>query len=204
MTFTSIRRVVLLGVLFPLVGISMTFGLCFLGAALGGSDDGDDGDTGDSLGTPVFDHGFPDPTILVDGTSSAAEFGHRWDLLDTPGITSNGPSDWAGYWDAMPGIPSWATFGSTWAPSVAANAAGNFVEFYAASDTELGTHCIGRAVSTAPTGPFVDSSSAPFWCDPSLGGSIDLSVFTDGSGQHYLLWKSDGNSIGQPSHIWSV
>ena len=104
----------------------------------------------------------------------------------------------------MSGIPSWATFGSTWAPSVAANAAGVVVEFYATVDSQLGTHCIGHAVSTSPTGPFVDASNAPFLCQPSLGGSIDPSVFTDSLGQHYLLWKSDGNSMGLPSRIWSA
>ncbi len=104
----------------------------------------------------------------------------------------------------MTGDPSWATPGSSWAPSVAANAAGDFVEFYAALDTQLDTHCIGHAVSTGPTGPFVDTSNVPFLCQPSLGGSIDPSVFTDASGQRYLLWKSDGNSIGLPSQIWSA
>ena len=200
MTFTSIRRVVLLGVLFPLVGISLTFGLS---SALHSAGAAAAAAAATTSWTPVFDHDFPDPTVLVDGTSSYA-YSTQVNFLDTAGITSNGLSDWAGYWDAMPGIPNWATFGSTWAPSVAANAAGNFVEFYAALNNKQGTHCIGRAVSTAPTGPFVDSSNAPFWCDPSLGGSIDPSVFTDVSGQHYLLWKSDGNSIGQPSHIWSA
>jgi arabinan endo-1,5-alpha-L-arabinosidase len=59
-------------------------------------------------------------------------------------------------------------------------------------------------VSANPSGPFVDASTAPFICQPALGGSIDPSVFVDDSGQRYLIWKSDGDSIGLPSHIWSV
>ena len=193
MTSIPIRKLVLLGVLLPLVSISMTFGLSSTLSSAGAT----------TSWSPVFNADFPDPTILVDGTSSYA-YSTQVGFLDTPGISSTGVTHWGTYWEAMSGIPSWATFGSTWAPSVATNAAGAFVEFYATLDTQLGTHCIGHAESTSPTGPFVDTSNAPFLCQPSLGGSIDPSVFTDASGQHYLLWKSDGNSIGLPSHIWSA
>jgi hypothetical protein len=193
MTSIPIRRLLLLGVLFPVVGISMTFGLSSGLNAAGAP----------PTWSPVFNEDFPDPTILVAGGSAYA-YSTQVAYLDTPGITSTSLTHWGSYWDAMSGTPSWATSGSTWAPSVAVNAAGEFVEFYATLDAQLGTHCIGHAVATSPTGPFVDTSGTPFWCQPSLGGSIDPSVFTDASGQHYLLWKSDGNSTGQPSHIWSA
>ena len=153
--------------------------------------------------SPVFNQDFPDPTILVDGTSTYA-YSTALDYMATPGISSIAITHWSSYWDAMPQVPSWATWWSTWAPSVAVNAAGGFVEFYATLDKELGTHCIGHAVSASPTGPFVDTSTGPIVCQQSLGGSIDPSVFTDASGQHYLLWKSDGNSIGLASQIWSA
>jgi beta-xylosidase len=153
--------------------------------------------------SPVFNADFPDPTILVDGPSTYA-YSTALGYMATPGISSNSVTHWSSYWDAMPHVPRWATWWSTWAPSVAVNAAGEFVEFYATLDKDLGTHCVGRAVSTSPTGPFIDTSTAPFLCQPSLGGSIDPSVFTDASGKHYLLWKSDGNSTGLPSHIWSA
>ena len=55
-----------------------------------------------------------------------------------------------------------------------------------------------------PTGPFVDTSNAPFLCQPSLGGSIDPSVFTGPRRPALCFWKSDGNSVGLPSHIWSA
>jgi hypothetical protein len=153
--------------------------------------------------TPVFNQDFPDPAILVDGTGYVA-YSTQVGLADTPAISSTDTTDWGSDRNVMPAIPSWATWGSTWAPAVAENAAGQFVEFYAALDARLGTHCIGRAVSSSPNGPFVDPSSAPFVCQPTLGGDIDPSVFADTSGRHYLLWKSDGNSIGQPSRIWSA
>ena len=153
--------------------------------------------------SPVFNEDFPDPTILVDGTSTYA-YSTALDYMATPEISSIPVTHWSSYRNAMPHVPSWATWWSTWAPSVAVNAGGGFVEFYATLDQELGTHCIGHAVSASPPGPFVDTSTGPIVCQPSLGGSIDPSVFTDASGQHYLLWKSDGNSIGLASQIWSA
>ena len=194
MTSISFRRLVLLGVLFPVVGISMTFGLTSSSRSAGATT---------TSWSPVFNKDFADPTILVEGGNSYA-YSTQVGYLDTPGISSTDLTRWGSYWGAMTGNPSWATPGSTWAPSVATNASGGFVEFYAATDTQLGTHCIGHAVSNGPAGPFVDTSSTPFLCQASLGGSIDPSIFTDSSGQQYLLWKSDGNSIGLPSQIWSA
>jgi len=34
------------------------------------------------------------------------------------------------------------------------------------------------------------------------GGSIDPSVFTDDDGKHWLLFKNDGNAVGQPTYIY--
>jgi Glycosyl hydrolases family 43 len=188
--------VVLLAVLFPAVSIAAVFGMSSAPPAAAA--------TGATASwAPVFNEDFPDATILVDGTTSYA-YSTQVGSLDTPALSSSDLAHWGTLRDAMPGVPSWATAGSTWAPSVAANAAGTFVEFYATLDTQLRTHCLGHAVSATPTGPFLDFSTAPFLCQPSLGGSIDPSVFTDASGQHYLLWKSDGNSVGLPSHIWSA
>ncbi len=75
---------------------------------------------------------------------------------------------------------------------------------FAIHDTALDAQCIGRAVSSSPARPFADTSRAPFICQPALGGSIDPSVLGDDRGPSYLLWKSDGHSVGLPSPIWSV
>ena len=34
------------------------------------------------------------------------------------------------------------------------------------------------------------------------GGSIDPSVFTDSDGKRWLLFKNDGNAVGQPTYIY--
>lgn len=35
-----------------------------------------------------------------------------------------------------------------------------------------------------------------------MGGSIDPSVFTDTDGKQWLLFKNDGNAVGQPTYIY--
>jgi beta-xylosidase len=40
-------------------------------------------------------------------------------------------------------------------------------------------------------------------CQTHLGGSIDPYPFIDHDGSVYLLWKSDGNAIGQPSTLFA-
>jgi hypothetical protein len=75
--------------------------------------------------------------------------------------------------------------------------------------------CIGMATSASPGGPYIDSSPVPVVCQDgdygapvidngNFGGSIDPNIFTDSSGRHWLIWKSDGNHIGTPTYIWSV
>ena len=57
------------------------------------------------------------------------------------------------------------------------------------------------ATASQPQGPFVDTSTAPLECQPTLGGSIDPSPFIDPSGNIYLTWKSNGGT--GPATIWS-
>jgi beta-xylosidase len=40
-------------------------------------------------------------------------------------------------------------------------------------------------------------------CQSDKGGSIDPSVFVDGDGARWLLWKNDGNCCQVPSQLWS-
>ncbi len=75
--------------------------------------------------------------------------------------------------------------------------------FVANEDQAAHTQCIGRAVSSSPTGPFVDSNSQPVLCHPTIGGDIDPDIFTAADGQSYLIWKTDGNSIDMPTYLWS-
>ncbi len=152
---------------------------------------------------PSYDQDFPDPSVLVSGGSYFA-YSTQTFLASVPGATSTDGIRWnTNTANILPALPPWASFGYTWAPSVAQDAAGQFVMYYAAHDDTLGTECLGRATASSADGPFVDTSSAPVLCQSTLGGSIDPDIFTDAQGQSYLLWKSDGNRDGQATHLWS-
>lgn len=62
-------------------------------------------------------------------------------------------------------------------------------------------HCIGAATSSTPEGPFTPQA-APIICNSAAGGVIDASGFEDVGGARYILWKVDGNSIGQSTPIF--
>ena len=44
--------------------------------------------------------------------------------------------------------------------------------------------------------------STPLVCPTNLGGAIDPSPFIASDGTLWLLWKNDGNAIGQTTTIW--
>ena len=75
--------------------------------------------------------------------------------------------------------------------------------YYATTQRASGRQCISTTVATTPAGPFKDLSTGPLVCQLSLGGSIDPYPIVDSDGAAYLLWKSDGNAIGQPTSLWS-
>jgi hypothetical protein len=129
--------------------------------------------------------------------------------------------------DALPdsGLGTWAEPGDTWAPSVAVyqgpvahgvTPPPVFVMYYTATERATGDQCIGMAIASSPFGPYADSARHPVVCDNDFdsgstvddgpyGGSIDPDVFTDPATQNsYLLWKSDGNHIGESTVIWSA
>lgn len=58
-------------------------------------------------------------------------------------------------------------------------------------------HCVGVAISEGrdPTGPYIPRPH-PLSCRLDQGGSIDPAGFHDQDGTMYVLFKVDGNSIG--------
>ncbi len=154
---------------------------------------------------PALNRDFPDPAVLhVNGAYYA--YSTQVVYLDVPYVTSTNGVQWSpSLGVAMPALPSWASFGATWAPTVARDAAGRYVMFYAALDAATGTECIGEADSASPTGPFIDADSGPVICDPAGGGDIDPYIFADPStGQDYLIWKLNANIVGEPTSLWAT
>lgn len=170
-------------------------------------------DTGTAVTGPT---GFPfaDPdTIAVAGKSNYATYGTEvrgrdkygkpaWGAIYHVPVTLHGGGETLGLTnlpaqaDAMPGGPgAWADSNQeVWAPSV--SYFGNrYIMHYAA--TKLGTasaqyplghRCIGRAVSTSPTGPF--TGQAEVACPPNGRWAIDPDTFVD-AGKLYMVYRDD-------------
>jgi Glycosyl hydrolases family 43 len=155
---------------------------------------------GGSADGQVYPFDFPDPFVLRVGnvyfayaTNSA---GGNIQIIESSDLRH-----WSALGNALPNLPKWAQSGETWAPSVQ-QVGSTYVLYYSATMRGSGELCISAAVATQPQGPFVDTSAGPLTCQPSLGGSIDPSPFTDVNGASYLEWKTNG-AAGHPAQIWS-
>ncbi|KAF2101106.1 Arabinanase/levansucrase/invertase [Rhizodiscina lignyota] len=156
----------------------------------------------DSISTnPVVASDFADPSLINvegvwysfassttrDGTAYNIQLAMSYDFL------SWSLSDW----DALAFIPDWvnSTSAQFWAPDVSQVDDGSFVMYYSARANNVGRHCIGAAVSPSIYGPFIPHSE-PMFCPHSTGGAIDPSSFRDADGQRYVVYKVDGNAVG--------
>jgi beta-xylosidase len=160
------------------------------------------GAAGSSFQSPVYAGDFPDPSVLlVNGTYwaySTGSGGRNLQVMSSPDLHS-----WTTPAEALAALPSWASPGRTWAPGVTL-IGGTYVMYYTVRDTALAMQCISVATASTPGGPFADSSPGPLVCQTTDGGSIDPNPFLDPvSGNLFLIWKSDDNSIGLKSHIWA-
>ena len=151
---------------------------------------------------PVYDENFPDPFVLAVKGSYYA-YGTNSERGNVPVLRSRNLVRWTPGRDALPKLGPWAVEGRTWAPEVLRAPNRTYVLYYTAQSLELSAQCIGRAVATAPTGPFVDRLPRPLVCQKPEGGSIDASPFRDDDGTLYLLWKNDGNCCGLDTFIYS-
>ena len=162
--------------------------------------------TASALPDPLFAPDFPDPSVLTVGGTTYA-YGTNGRFGNVQVIRSSDLVTWERRPDALPELPAWAAPSFTWAPSVLPRANG-YVLYYAARHRTTGMHCIGRAVGTAPDGPFVDDLPQPFVCQMDLRRSIDPQPFVDTDGQATLLFKSEGRvgdfSFGDAAYFGST
>ncbi len=158
--------------------------------------------TPDEPGVAAFPYDFADPFVL--GTASG------WYGYSTNGggghvqlIRSTDLRRWEWLGEALPTLPAWADRNRTWAPAVLPRA-GGYVLYYTVRHRDSGHQCLSLATSARPGGPFVDTSAAPFLCQHELGGSIDASPVLDAFGHPYLVWKSEGETVGGRAALWSA
>lgn len=153
---------------------------------------------------------FPDPTYIhINDTYYAfatSGNGHNIQIA-----TSNNPFTSSQQWsllsaDALPNLPGWSYAATTnagtahvWAPYIHQLPDSTFILYFSTpSSSDPTRHCIGTATSATITGPFSPSSN-PWTCPLAQGGAIDPALFTDpASGNLYVLYKIDGNSLNAP------
>ncbi len=150
----------------------------------------------------VINSDFPDPEVLADGGTYYAystSSGHG----RVPYATAANPAGpWTIRGDALPQKPSWAGDGGFWAPDVSRRADGRYLMYFTGPSVATGRMCLGAALADGPAGPFQPTAAQPLVCNASEGGDIDPSSFVDAGGVRYLLYKNDGNAIGQPTILW--
>jgi beta-xylosidase len=145
---------------------------------------------------PVVDYDCPDPAVLLDGDT--------FYLTCTPGpnyriLSSKDLVSWTNvgtiFTDANQ--PSWAV-SHFWAPEIH-KVGSKYVAYFSAKSAASGTFAIGAATASGPLGPYTDLGS-PLVSEPAPG-AIDAHYFRASDGKHYILWKIDGNAVGQPTPI---
>ncbi|EXJ79659.1 hypothetical protein A1O3_07939 [Capronia epimyces CBS 606.96] len=154
---------------------------------------------------PLVETNFADPGIIhVDGVSYAFATNNRGvgaDMIHVQIATSTDNQTWTllTHHDALPQIGAWETGARVWAPDVVQLDDGSFVLYYTdALVTTPAFHCVGAATSLNVLGPYVPLDS-PLACPDvhTKGGAIDPDGFHDPStGKRYVVYKTDGNSIG--------
>lgn len=159
-----------------------------------------------SAATPVMGgQNFPDPGIIrvSDGWHAFAT-NTKIDgvKIHVPYATSPDFKKWAykkGI-DAMPKLASWIVAGDdprVWAPDVVQLNDGSFIMYYtAAYKNKSNIHCVGWAKSKNIDGPYVDNLDEPWICPTAIGGAIDPAGYTNSDGTRWVVYKVDGNALG--------
>jgi GH43 family beta-xylosidase len=93
--------------------------------------------------------------------------------------------------------PAWAK-SDFWAPELHRVGSG-YVAYFTARHQD-GALSIGAATASTPTGPYADIGQ-PLVHDASMG-MIDATAFEASDSKRYLMWKKDGNAVGQATPIF--
>ncbi len=91
--------------------------------------------------------------------------------------------------------PAWADY-YFWAPEIVYDS--GRVYLYYSAHKRNGSLCVAVASADSPEGPYTDHG--PLVCQEV--GSIDAFEMRGTDGTLYLIWKDDGNSVGQHTRIW--
>ncbi|SNQ46476.1 conserved hypothetical protein [Frankia canadensis] len=118
-------------------------------------------------------------------------------------LTSRERRSWSVASGGLTAPPAWADSGGGLGPAAIGVFDGSYVLYYTAQVRGLGVRCVSAATSKHLDEPFVDTSLAPFVCQPAEGGSTDPSPFLDEAGRPYLAWSSPGQTAGAAPTLWA-
>ncbi len=150
-----------------------------------------------TVANPVLPGDFPDPSVAKIGntywaTATSSNWGPAFPLLKSTNLV-----DWTLVGHVFPTArPAWADY-YFWAPEISQD--GGKTYLYYTAHQRGGNLAVGMASADHPEGPYTDHG--PLVGQPD--GSIDAFPVRDEKGRPYLVWKEDGNSIGQPTPIWA-
>jgi GH43 family beta-xylosidase len=156
-------------------------------------------DCGGLYQNAVIPSGCADPGVLRDGGRYVVACTSGDDADAFPISTSPDLVHWtpAGHIFPSASKPAWA-MSDFWAPEIHAVGAA-YVAYFTARDVD-GKLSVGAATATSALGPFADIGH-PLVHDATMG-MIDPTEFEDSGGNRYLVWKEDGNAVGQPTPIY--
>jgi GH43 family beta-xylosidase len=146
---------------------------------------------------PVIPLDCPDPGVVYDGVKYVLSC-TSGDAADAfPIYVSDDLASWTLVGHVFPkgSAPAWAQK-DFWAPEIH-RVGTQWVVYFSARGAD-GMLAIGAASSASSTGPFT-ALTTPLIHDASVG-LIDASEI-DAAGTPYVLWKEDGNAIGNPTPI---
>ncbi|MFP2905851.1 glycoside hydrolase family 43 protein [Pyxidicoccus sp. 3LFB2] len=148
---------------------------------------------------PVVPVDCADPGVIHDGTRYVAACTSGGAAAAFPLRTSTDLVTWSNAGSIFPSgtRPGWAT-GDFWAPEIH-KVGTRFIAYYTARHSS-GRLAIGAATSASALGPFTDLGR-PLILDADMG-MIDATFFKDTAGVPYLVWKADGNAVGQQTPIY--
>lgn len=137
-----------------------------------------------------------DPSVVkIDDTYWASATTSNW-FPAYPLLKSKDLVNWQQQGYVFTKKPDWVDY-YFWAPEITYE--NGKVYIYYSAHKKGGNLCVGIASADKPEGPYTDHG--PIICQTV--GSIDAFPMRDEKGKLYMIWKEDGNSVGQPTPIWA-
>lgn len=149
---------------------------------------------GGLFANPVVGSDCPDPGVLEEAGTFYMVCTPGWAF---PLRSSKDLVSWTSKGSVFTSAPAWAV-SHFWAPELH-KVGSTFVVYYSAKSGATGTFAIGAGTATSVLGPYTDLGK-PLLTAPAPG-VIDAHYFRASGGKHYLLFKVDGNAVGQPTPI---